>query len=469
MTLESAPNWSPQGKQELEENPFKGKKIVILDDDANFTDSISDIVGSLDYKPTVVNNLEKFSQMLENGEISRQADLILLDLFWKGQALGLKILDDLRRKHPEIPAIVLSGYNESTFKIECLSRGAFAYLLKVPKTGSIKGQLKDKLYTALEAFRIPPSQLINILQERLVESERLLKEGQSLVREDLEITKRRLIGIDSPAMEEVVERIGRLARSKDPVLLTGERGTGKDLIAQTLHYHHHSPRKSKVFVVVPPGIPKSLYVGHLGGITGKGAFTGAEKLLGFLERANGGTVYFPDLTVLDTDLQGVLLSALDDNPKFFRVGSTDLKDLDARVIASTNVNIREAQANGLLLQDLVDRISAAEVKIPSLHERQSDIPEIVAYILNDLSQENDGRVARISDDAFNLILEYNQSDYRPHRWNGNVRELRYAIRVAFRYAQGRVISPANIIRARSRVLESVSPPSSVNQEPGSLL
>jgi Nif-specific regulatory protein len=222
---------------------------------------------------------------------------------------------------------------------------------------------------------------------------------------------------DSPAMHEVFATVGQVANSRATVLLLGETGTGKEMIAKAIHYN--SPRREKPFVRVNCGaltgtLLESELFGHV-----KGSFTGAIRdKMGRFEAADGGTIFLDEIGTLEPQLQVKLLRVLQER-EFERVGDTHTIKIDVRVIAATNVDLQEEVAKSTFREDLFYRLNVVSVYLPPLRNRREDIPRLIDYFLDKYNGVNERRLRRISRDMLNVLLRY--------PWPGNVRELENAI------------------------------------------
>ena len=261
------------------------------------------------------------------------------------------------------------------------------------------------------------AQAIQINRMVLRQKEELLEENAQLraqVRDRYRFEN--IIG-DSPAMHEVFATVGQVANSRATVLLLGETGTGKEMIAKAIHYN--SPRKERPFVRVNCGAMTSTLLeselfGHV-----KGSFTGAIKdKIGRFEAADGGTIFLDEIGTMEPQLQVKLLRVLQER-ELERVGDTQTIKVDVRVIAATNVDLQEEVAREKFREDLFYRLNVVSIYLPPLRNRREDIPRLIDYFLDKYNALNDRRLRRISRDMLNVLLRY--------PWPGNVRELENAI------------------------------------------
>jgi Nif-specific regulatory protein len=285
----------------------------------------------------------------------------------------------------------------------------------------------DKLYTSDEQLQSDQTflniiaaflaQTIQINRMVMRQKEELLEENAQLraqVRDRYKFDN--IIG-DSPAMHEVFGVVGQVATSRATVLLLGETGTGKEMIAKAIHYN--SPRKDKPFIRVNCGaltgtLLESELFGHV-----KGSFTGAIKdKIGRFEAADGGTLFLDEIGTMEPILQVKLLRVLQER-EFERVGDNTVVKVDVRVIAATNVDLQEEVARGQFREDLFYRLNVVSVYLPPLRNRREDVPRLIDYFLDKYNDVNGRRLRRISKDMLNAMLRY--------PWPGNVRELENAI------------------------------------------
>jgi Nif-specific regulatory protein len=261
------------------------------------------------------------------------------------------------------------------------------------------------------------AQAIQINRMVMRQKEELLEENAQLraqVRDRYRFEN--IIG-DSPAMHDVFATVGQVANSRATVLLLGETGTGKEMIAKAIHYN--SPRKDKPFVRVNCGaltgtLLESELFGHV-----KGSFTGAIRdKMGRFEAADSGTIFLDEIGTMEPQLQVKLLRVLQER-EFERVGDTQVVKVDVRVIAATNVDLQEEVAKSNFREDLFYRLNVVSIYLPPLRNRREDIPRLIDYFLDKYNAVNDRRLRRISREMLNVLLRY--------PWPGNVRELENAI------------------------------------------
>lgn len=313
----------------------------------------------------------------------------------------------------------LSAYIHEPVSFICVPikiEGRTAGALSIDKPFTSEEQLASdaKFLDIIAAFL---AQAIQINRMVLRQKEELLEENAQLraqVRDRYRFEN--IIG-DSPAMHDVFAVVGQVANSRATVLLLGETGTGKEMIAKAIHYN--SPRKEKPFIRVNCGAMTSTLLeselfGHV-----KGSFTGAIRdKIGRFEAADGGTIFLDEIGTLEPQLQVKLLRVLQER-EFERVGDTQTMKVDVRVIAATNVDLQEEVAKSNFREDLFYRLNVVSIYLPPLRNRREDIPRLIDHFLDKYNSMNNRRLRRISRDMVNVLLRY--------PWPGNVRELENAI------------------------------------------
>src|SRR4051812_23987553 len=297
-------------------------------------------------------------------------------------------------------------------KVEGRTAGALA----VDKPFSSDEQLRSD-HTFLDIIAAFLAQAIQINRMVMRQKEELLEENEQLRAQVRDRYKFENIIGDSPAMHDVFATVGQVANSRATVLLLGETGTGKEMIAKAIHYN--SPRRDRPFVRVNCGaltstLLESELFGHV-----KGSFTGAIRdKMGLFEAADGGTIFLDEIGTLEPQLQVKLLRVLQER-EFERVGDTQTVKVDVRVIAATNIDLQEEVARGTFREDLFYRLNVVSIYLPPLRNRREDIPKLIDYFLDKYNAMNGRGLKRISRDMLNVLLRY--------PWPGNVRELENAI------------------------------------------
>jgi DNA-binding NtrC family response regulator len=342
--------------------------------------------------------------------LSRPPDIVLLDLGLPGVS-GLEILQRIKTLFPQLPVVVLTGFSDVRTAVQAIKLGAYQFLTKPVNTDELQ-----------------------VIVQRALEHGDLLEEIESL---------RRKVGPDGPlgslvggsvGMQTVVRRIRQVAASNFTVLIQGETGVGKELVARALH--EESPRQGKPLIPIDCGaIPENLLESELFGHE-KGAFSGADRRKeGLFVLADGGTIFLDEIANLPLPIQAKLLRVLQER-KLMAVGATVARQLDVRFIAATNVSLETAVKEGKFRQDLFYRLAEFTIQVPPLRERGDDVLLLARRFREEATLELRRPVAAISEDACRVL--------RAHGWPGNVRELRNVIRQAVLLAPDSVIEAPQI-------------------------
>lgn len=255
--------------------------------------------------------------------------------------------------------------------------------------------------------------------------------------EEFDESDRQTVGIvgESPKMVEMFKLMEQIAPTNTNVLIQGETGTGKELVARYIHYHPKNPRRNSPFVFVNCATPETLFESEIFGHE-RGAFTGAYKTkAGKLEMANGGTLFLDEISEIPLPIQAKLLRCLEIG-EFERVGGAGIIHADVRIIAATNRDLSEAIENGRFRADLYSRLSVATIKTPALRERKEDIPLLAEYFLEKFATESNKAIEGISPEAMKILEDYH--------WPGNVRHLRDLIQHAGTMCKGNLIQPEDL-------------------------
>ncbi len=346
-------------------------------------------------------------------------DLIISDIKMPKQD-GVGLLSGLRERGLDTPVIMITAYASSDSAIQAMQQGAFDYITKPFK---------------IEEFKL-------IIHRALTETERHVKGEASPPQADVPAMGG-LMG-RSPRMVELYKLISRVAVVDSTVLITGESGTGKELVARTIHYNSH--RSAKPFVAINCGaIPEQLLESELFGHV-KGSFTGAiAHKAGLLEVARGGTVFLDEVAEMSPALQVKLLRFLQDHC-FRRVGGTEDIEVDVRMVAATNKDIRQLMQVGKMREDLFYRLNVISVEIPPLRERREDIPLLAAHFLSYFAARTGRPVMGIAPEAMQALTG--------HAWPGNVRELENVMERAV------ALAVSDEVRLESLPLSIVAPTAS---------
>jgi DNA-binding NtrC family response regulator len=336
--------------------------------------------------------------------------ILLVDLKMPGMD-GLQVLDEAKKIQPDATAVIMTAYATVDTAVVAMKMGAFDYLVKP----------------------FDPEEL-SLMMHKIVSQQALLRENL-LLRKVLKREYRfRDLLSKSQAMQAVFELARTAARSNSTILVLGESGTGKELLARAIHIE--SPRNQGPFVAVScAALTETLLESELFGHE-KGAFTGAvSRRKGKFEVADGGTLFLDEIGDISSKLQLDLLRVLEDR-KFFRVGGSEPIEVDVRIIAATNRDLKKAVEEGRFREDLYYRLNVIPIKLTPLRERREDIPLLVEHFLERLGVEMNRDVDGVSAEAMGLLMAYD--------WPGNVRELRNVLERGMVVAQGKVIQAADL-------------------------
>jgi len=374
--------------------PSRGKgRILVVDDEAEIRESLHTLLSvEGDYS---VDLAESGGEGLRRME-ARDYDLVLLDLMMPDHS-GLEVLREIRGRDHETPIFLITAYGSTQVAVDALKSGANDYFEKPWKN--------DKL-------------LIEI--DRAISKRRLERENVQLKRAFKQRYSFPNIVGKSERMLRILDLVGQVAPSRSTILITGETGTGKELIAKAIHAN--SPRADQMFIAVnsgslPPDLLESTLFGHV-----KGAFTSAiASRKGYFEMANRGTIFFDEIGTISMDIQAKLLRVIQEK-EFMPIGSSETVRVDVRILAATNAELRKLVEEGRFREDLFYRLNVINILLPSLRERKEDIPLLVDYFFTKYCQENEkfldssGRsILKFEPDAMQVLMD--------HNWPGNVREL----------------------------------------------
>src|SRR5450755_55698 len=375
--------------------PHKGR-ILVIDDEAEIRESLEALLDLEGYSVELAVNATEGLRKAEAGSY----DLILLDLMMPDRS-GMDVLKDFRERDTETPVFMITAYGSVEVAVDALKSGANDYFSKPWDN--------EKL-------------LIEI--DRMIASSRLALENIQLKRAlKQQYSFPNIIG-KSDRMLRILDLVTQVAPSRATILITGETGTGKELIAKAVHAN--SARGDQLFVPVNSGsVPADLLESALFGHV-KGAFTGAiATRKGYFETANRGTIFFDEIGTISQETQAKLLRVIQER-EFMPVGSNETMKVDVRIIAATNADLKRLVEEGRFREDLYYRLNVINLVLPPLRERKEDIPRLVEYFFSKYCRENEKfmdseqrSVLHFESEAMQLLMDYN--------WPGNVRELENAI------------------------------------------
>jgi len=374
-------------------------RILIIDDERPVLMTLEALLQRHGYQVDTAPTASQGLKLLK----SKSPSLVLLDLQLP-DAQGLEMLDQIKTELPDMQVIILTAHDSLHNAIESIKRGAYHFI--------------SKPYA--------PEELLSLVENAL-EKQFLLREAEKLrerterLEKRLEIAETRATPIfNSKPMQEIEELISAMAPSDANVLITGESGVGKEVIANAIHARSRRAGKEMVKLNCA-AFPQTMIEGELFGYV-KGAFTGAmHDFPGMIAAADGGTLFLDEISDMPLDLQTRFLRVLQER-EYRPLGSTRTMKADFRVIASTNRPIAQAIAENRLRSDLYYRLNTFQIEVPPLRERKEDIPPLIAQFLRQFAQQLGKPEPDIAPDAFQKLLDY--------AWPGNVRELQNAIEYA---------------------------------------
>ena len=369
--------------------PKREGRILVVDDEANAREALAELLREEGYEVETAPDGRKALMLLERFD----ADVVLTDLKMP-EIDGLELINRAREIHPNLTFVVMTAFGSIDTAVEAIKRGAENYLTKPLDLSAVTA-----------------------LVERALEKSLLVREAARL-REQVgsRLSVPGIIG-DHPSMQRVLKTVEQVANSRATVLVSGETGTGKELIAAAIH--HLSNRRDKPFVRLNcAALAESLLESELFGHE-RGAFTGAQmRREGRFKQADGGTLFLDEISEIPLSTQVKLLRFLQERT-FERVGGNETLTVDVRVIAATNRDLKKAMEAKAFREDLYYRLDVVRIDLPPLRARPSDIPMLAQHFLEKYARENGREIVGFTDEAIRALLSYS--------WPGNVRELENAI------------------------------------------
>jgi len=382
-------------------------KILIVDDEEKVCWAFEQFLKEEGYTAVIASNAQEALEKLT----SEIPDLVIMDIKMPGQMDGLDALAEMRRLMPDVYVIIMTAYGTMQTAIKAMQSGAYDYIVKPLDLD----QVKLVIERALKARK--QSQELTLLRSEVI--------GK--------YQKDNIVG-NSPKMQEIYKLIGTLTTNDVSVLIEGETGVGKELVAKAIHYN--STRKDKPFIAVNcTALTESLLESELFGHD-KGSFTGAIiQKQGKFEVVQNGTIMLDEIGDISPNMQTRLLRVLDKR-EFERVGSNKPLKMDARIITLTNKDLSAEVKAGKFRADLYYRLKVMHIYIPPLRERKEDIPLLVRHFI-EMSNENfDKHIKDVSDGAMETLIAYD--------WQGNVRELENIVKSSVVLCKGDVILPEHL-------------------------
>ena len=402
----------------------KQRTILIVDDEAPQRELLVGFVGSLGFQAAEAASGEEALRIIDQ----RRPAMLLLDVRMPGMS-GIETLAEIRKTHVELPVLLVTAFADLREAVDAVKSGADDYMAKPVDLDELRVAIFDAVGEAEPADKTPVAGSGGKARIPLAD----LPQG---------------FVCESPAMRHVVETVAVVAPSSAAVLICGESGSGKEVVAELIH--RWSPRAAGPLIAANcAGLPETLIESELFGHT-KGSFTGADQSRqGLFRAAHGGTLFLDEIGELPVHLQPKLLRALESG-RITPVGSETATAVDTRLVAATNRNLEKAVSEGRFRDDLYYRINVVELLVPPLRDRRDDILPLARRFAAEFS----GTPARLSPQAVQSLLT--------HSWPGNVRELRNAIQRACLLCRGDIILPEHL-PPKIAALASASQPSDVDR------
>ncbi|QYM73127.1 sigma-54 dependent transcriptional regulator [Pseudochrobactrum sp. Wa41.01b-1] len=355
--------------------------ILVVDDETDIRDLVAGILSDEGHETRTAFDADSALAAI-NDRVPR---LIFLDIWLQGSRLdGLALLDEIKKLHPDLPVVMISGHGNIETAVSAIRRGAYDFIEKPFKA--------DRLI---------------LVAERALETSNLKREVSNLRKRSGETFE--LLG-NSLAMNQLRQTIERVAPTNSRIMITGPSGSGKEMVARAIH--GQSSRVNGPFVTVNAAAitPERMEIELFGT-----EMDGGERKVGALEEAHGGILYLDEIADMPRETQNKILRVLVDQ-QFERVGGTKRVKVDVRIISSTAQNLEGMIAEGLFREDLFHRLAVVPVQVPPLAQRRDDIPSLVSFFINQVAEQAGIKPRRISDDAMAVL--------QSHSWPGNVRQLR---------------------------------------------
>src|SRR5918992_393009 len=373
--------------------------ILVVDDEADIRELVSGILEDEGHRCRLARDSDEALRAVEE----RRPNLVILDIWLQGSRLdGLEVLSIIKRVHPDLPVVIISGHGNIETAVTAIKRGAYDYIEKPFKAD----RLVLVTLRALEASQLKRE--VRHLKERSTQSGEMIGK--------------------SAAMNQLRGQIDRVAPTNSRILIRGASGSGKELVARVMH--SKSQRADRPFVVLnaaamaPDRVEEELF--------GTEDRTGGPRKVGALEEAHGGTLYIDEVADMPLETQGKVLRVLVEQ-KFLRLGGTQKVSVDVRIISSTSRDLEREMTEGRFREDLYHRLNVVPLRVPGLAERREDIAELIEYFVQQIAETSGLAARRIGQDAIAVL--------QAHDWPGNVRELRNNIERLMILAGGAPVRP----------------------------
>jgi DNA-binding NtrC family response regulator len=378
-------------------------RLLVIDDEPGIRESLETLLVLEGFDVTLAKDGPHGLEILSRNEF----DLLLLDLALPGES-GIDLLPRITGMHPNLPVIMITAFGTVNNVVDAIRAGAENFVQKPWDNEKLLADIR----TAIARHRA---------EAEVIQLKRVLKQRYNF---------ENIIGKSEP-MLRLFDTVAQVAPSRSTVLIQGESGTGKELIAKAIH--QNSPRRDRPFIPVNTGaIPSDLLESSLFGHV-KGAFTSAiSAKKGLFEVANGGTLFLDEIGTMSMDMQAKILRVLQDR-RFMNLGGTSEIQVDVRIVAATNVNLRQAVKDGRFREDLFYRLNVIMLELPPLRQRREDIPLLSQHFLRFYAAENGTEAPSLSPEALRILMDY--------EWPGNVRELENAMERGVVLSTTRTLTP----------------------------
>jgi DNA-binding NtrC family response regulator len=387
----------------MPDGEIKKSNILVVDDEQDHAQVMCEALTRQGHKCDLAYNYSEAQSKLAK----RKYDVVITDLMMEGKREGLDVLHAVQKVEPAPPVILVTAHADIPTCRQALNEGAYDYIEKPLDLDYFRAQVNR----AAEKAALQKQN--QVLQEQLVD--RGSFEG--------------IIG-QSASMQRVMQTARQVAPTDIPVLILGDSGTGKELIARSIH-NHSKRRKNRLVVMNCAGFAPTILEDELFGHV-KGAFTGANNdREGRFEHADGGTLFLDEIGDMPHDMQAKLLRAIE-NGEVVRLGSNDAIQVDVRVISATNKNLDEMVAEKQFRADLYHRINGVTIQVPPLRERREDIPLLIHYFVKDAAERLEKPIEGIEPEAQQLLMSF--------AWPGNVRQLKNVIELMAALSSGTVLT-----------------------------
>lgn len=389
--------------------------LLIVDDNKSVLTALEMLLQSEFESVMCLSNPVTLLSTLKQNEF----DIVLLDMNFNAGINsgneGIYWLNEIQKYDPSISVIMITAFGDVELAVKAVKEGAFDFILKPWDNNKL-------ISTLSAAMKLRKSKIENIS----------LKKETKTLKQELKQSYQSIIG-QSDSMKRVLAMVKKVANTDANIFITGENGTGKELIAREIHYH--SKRSNEIMLSVDMGsISESLFESELFGHT-KGSFTDAhEERTGKFEVANKGTIFLDEIGNLSLSMQAKILSVLQ-NRSVVKLGSNNSVPIDIRLITATNKNLDSMVKDGLFREDLLYRINTITIKLPPLRERENDVILLAEYYLRKYCDKYDKRGLKINQKAFKKLLNY--------FWPGNVRELQHSIEKAVILAEDNILGESS--------------------------